>query len=417
MDKIMVKGGARLEGCVKVSGSKNAALPAMAASLLTNGPFEITNVPDLMDVKTMTAVLRHFGVSVNQGADGTLLLDASEASIYEAPYDLVRTMRASILVLGPLLSRFGRAKVSLPGGCAIGARPIDLHLKGLRALGAKIEIDHGYLDAKADKLSGAKIYLDTPTVTGTKNLMMAAAMAQGVTVIENAAREPEVVCLARILNQMGAKIVGAGTYLIEIEGVRRLSPISCQIIPDRIEAATYLVAGAITGGRLVVDGCIPAHMAAVLEKLRESGAQIVEKNNSVEIRGSDEVRPVDIKTSPFPGFPTDMQAQMMALLARAKGMSVITETVFENRFMHVAELRRMGADIKIDGRSAVIKGVEKLSGAQVMATDLRASASLILAALRAEGESCIARVYHIDRGYEKIEKKLLALGANIRRIK
>lgn len=417
MDKIVVRGGARLEGSMKVSGSKNAALPLMAASLLTDGPLEITNAPELMDVKTMAAVLRRLGVIVKEGSPGALSLDASGANSFEAPYELVRTMRASILVLGPLLSRFGRARVSLPGGCAIGARPVDLHLKGLRALGAQIEIDRGYVEAKANKLAGARIYLDTPTVTGTENLMMAAATARGVTVIENAAREPEVVCLAEILKGMGAKIAGAGTYAIEIEGVKRLSPISCPVIPDRIEAGTYLAAGAITGGRVVVDGCMPAHMKAVLEKLRESGAEIVERDSSVELKGAKCTRAVDIKTLPFPGFPTDMQAQMMALLARAKGISVVTETVFENRFMHVAELRRMGADIKIEGHSAIINGVEKLGGAQVMATDLRASASLILAALAAEGETYLARVYHIDRGYERIEEKLSALGAQIRRIK
>ncbi len=417
MERIVIRGGTRLRGAVAASGAKNAALPIMAASLLAEGPCRLSNVPELRDVRTMATLLESLGVRVAGGAGAQLVLDASAATGHRAAYDLVRTMRASVLVLGPLLARFGEAQVSLPGGCAIGARPINLHLKGLDKLGAEITIDEGYVCARSRRLRGARIYLDLPSVTGTMNLMMAASLARGITLIENAACEPEVAELGAVLNDMGACIEGAGTDHIRIEGVQWLGAVDHSVMPDRIETGTFLVAGAITGGDVTVRGCRPAHLEAVIEKLIEAGAEIQMDADAVRILGSDRVRAADVKTGGYPAFATDMQAQFMALMAIAEGTSVMAETIFENRFMHVAELRRMGADIRVQGNSAVVRGVKRLSGAPVMATDLRASASLILGGLAAEGRTTVSRIYHIDRGYEQIEKKLSALGAQIWREK
>ena len=414
MKKIVINGGKKLKGEVTISGAKNAALPIIAAGLLCEGKHRITNVPSLVDVKTLGRILVNMGVSF-EATDHEVVIDASALSNPEAPYDLVRTMRASVLVLGPLVARFGKARVSLPGGCAIGARPINLHIAGLQKLGASVEIEHGYVIAKAKRLRGASITFDTVTVTGTENLMMAAALAEGETVLENAAREPEVVDLAKALVQMGAKIEGAGTDIIRIQGVERLKPMNYRVMPDRIEAGTFVIASAITRGSVVVKNAEPKHLDALLAKVRESGAEVVTSETTIEVKGNKTISPVNITTMPYPGFPTDMQAQIMSLMTIAGGTSVINETIFENRFTHVAELRRMGADIQHDGRTAVVKGVSKLSGAPVMATDLRASASLILAGLAAEGETTISRIYHLDRGYENIEAKLSALGADIRR--
>jgi len=416
MDKIVIKGGERLIGEVEVSGSKNAALPIFAASLLAEGSNLFTNVPHLMDVRTIVKVLKNLGIKISEDG-GTYRIDATEALGYEAPYDLVKTMRASILVLGPLVARMRRAAVSLPGGCAIGARPINLHLRGLEAMGAKIELRHGYIEAKADRLKGAQISFDTPTVTGTENLMMAATLAEGKTILQNAAMEPEVVDLADVLNKMGAKITGAGTKLIEIEGVESLEAVEHSIIPDRIEAGTLMVAAGLTRGNIRMLNCPLFHMEAVVHKLKEAGMEIESDGEGVRAVGNKRIRSVDVKTQPYPGFPTDMQAQFMVLMSLAKGLSVISETIFENRFIHVSELKRMGADIGIQGNTAVIQGVGNLSGAPVMATDLRASASLVLAGLAAAGMTEVSRVYHLDRGYEALDKKLAKLGADIKRVR
>ena len=417
MDKIVIQGGQRLSGEVQVSGAKNAALPLLASALLPTRPSTFQNVPLLNDVSTMGKLLRRLGCEVEGQRTVTVAPPDQSRVSYEAPYDLVKTMRASVLVLGPLLARYGRSRVSLPGGCAIGARPIDVHLKGLEAMGAKITLEHGYVDARAEKLRGASIVCDVASVTGTENLMMAACLAHGRTVIENAAREPEVEELAVVLNKMGARVQGAGTPIIQIEGVSELHPIEHTILPDRIEAGTFMVAAAITRGDVLVKGTRPEHLDAVLGKLRASGVNVTVEDGGVRVRGGGDLRPIDITTQPHPGFPTDMQAQFMVLAACARGQSIIKETIFENRFMHVPELGRMGADIHTDGRVAIIRGVERLSGASVMATDLRASASLVLAGLVAQGTTEVQRVYHLDRGYERIEKKLRALGAHIERVK
>jgi UDP-N-acetylglucosamine 1-carboxyvinyltransferase len=415
MDYIEIEGGVQLHGHVRVGGAKNAALPVMASLLLTTGVTRLRNVPRVRDVVTFGQVLQALGAKLSfEGSE--LILDTTSIDRFEAPYDLVRTMRASFLVLGPLLARYGQARVSLPGGCAIGARPVNLHLKGLQALGAKLELTQGYVQAYADRLKGATIVLPTPTVTGTENIMMAAALAEGTTIIDNAAREPEVVDLADALTRMGAQLSGAGSTRIMIEGVPRLGPLLHDVIPDRIEAGTFLVAGAITGGDVTVEHCCPSHLGALLDHLRATGAAIEVGDDQVRVIGHQRVDPIALHTAPYPGFPTDMQAQMMALLSRAAGRSVISETVFENRYMHVAELSRMGAEIRLEGADAIVSGVPQLRGAPVMATDLRASASLILAGLTAHGMTTVARVYHLDRGYEQLEAKLAALGAKIRRL-
>lgn len=412
MEKIVIKGGIPLHGEVQVSGAKNSALPLMFATLLAGGQSEICNVPGLRDINTAEKLLRELGAEVIS-QDNCYRINTEKVKSVEASYDLVKTMRASVLVLGPLLARFGQARVSLPGGCAIGARPINLHLKGMEALGAKIHLDHGYVEATADQLRGAKIIFDMPTVGGTENLLMAASLARGETLLENAAREPEIVQLAEALNSMGAKIEGAGTAIIRIQGVTSLQPLQCQVIPDRIEAGTFMIAAAITGGNVLVRGAVMKDQEALISKLIETGAVVQEEGDGLRVIGPKKLASVDIRTSVFPGFPTDMQAQFMALMTRAQGTSRISETIFENRFMHVCELQRMGADIQIDGHSAIIRGTTRMSGAPVMATDLRASASLILAGLAADNTTEVSRIYHLDRGYEKIEKKLAALGANI----
>jgi UDP-N-acetylglucosamine 1-carboxyvinyltransferase len=416
MDKIIIRGGERLIGEVEVSGSKNATLPVFAASLLAEGVNLFHNVPNLKDVQTIVKVLKNLGVKVWEEGE-IYRIDATEVSNHKAPYDLVKTMRASILVLGPLVARMRRATVSLPGGCAIGARPINLHLMGLEAMGAKIELRRGYIEAKADRLKGAEISFDIPTVTGAENLMMAATLAKGKTTLQNAAMEPEVVDLANVLTKMGAKINGAGTPLIEIEGVESLQAAEHSIIPDRIEAGTLMVAAGLTRGNIKILHCPLQQMETVASKLRESGMEIDSDGEGARVVGNRRIRSVDVKTQPYPGFPTDMQAQFMVLMSLAKGLSVISETIFENRFIHVSELRRMGANIRIQGDTAILQGVENLNGAQVMATDLRASASLILAGLAAEGVTEVSRVYHLDRGYEGLDKKLASLGADIKRVK
>jgi len=417
MDKLQIAGGIRLSGDVRASGAKNAALPILAAGLLADAPVTIGNVPHLHDVTTMIELLGRMGVGVTVGDNMRIEVDARGLTTPVAPYELVKTMRASILVLGPLLARHGEARVSLPGGCAIGARPVNLHISGLEAMGAEIEMEGGYIHAKAGRLAGARIVLDTVTVTGTENLMMAAALARGRTVIENAAREPEVVDLAGFLNAMGASVAGAGTDTIVIEGRDRLGGCEYEVLPDRIETGTFLVAGAITGGRVRVRNSRPDHQDAVLAKLREAGAVVAAGPDwvAVDMRGRRPVA-VDIRTAPYPGFPTDMQAQFAALDSVADGVGTIVETIFENRYMHMLELRRLGADVRLEGHTAVIRGVPRLSGAPVMATDLRASASLVLAGLVAEGTTDVQRIYHIDRGYECIEEKLRQLGASIRRM-
>ena len=417
MDKFQITGGVRLDGEVRASGAKNAALPILAAGLLADAPVTIDNVPQLHDVTTMIRLLDRMGVAVTIGEGTRVEVDARGLTEPMAPYELVKTMRASILVLGPLVARHGEARVSLPGGCAIGARPVNLHVAGLEAMGAEISIEGGYIHAKAGRLRGARIVLDTVTVTGTENLMMAAALARGRTVIENAAREPEVVDLAGLLNAMGGNVAGAGTDTIVIEGRDRLGACGHKVLPDRIETGTFLVAGAITGGRVRVGDARPEHLDAVLAKLREAGATVATGVDwlEVDMRGR---RPsaVDIRTAPYPGFPTDMQAQFAAIDAVAEGVGTIVETIFENRYMHMLELRRLGADVRIEAHTAVIHGVPRLSGAPVMATDLRASASLVLAGLVAEGTTDVQRIYHIDRGYERIEEKMQRLGADIRRL-
>jgi len=415
LDKIIIHGGRRLQGDVMASGAKNAALPLMFATLLASGPHRLENLPRLRDIRTAEQLLTGLG-AVLQRENGALRVDTRHLFDKEAPYDLVRTMRASVLVLGPLLARCGRARVSLPGGCAIGARPINLHLKGLEAMGAEITLDHGYVEARASRLQGARIYLDTPTVGGTENLMMAATLAKGTTVLENAAREPEISDLAAALCGMGAKIEGAGTDTVVIEGVEQLSGMDYRVMPDRIEAGTYLIAAALTGGCVRVRNGRSEHMEALLSKLQEAGAQCLVTNDGIQVTGSGQIRPVNIKTQPHPGFPTDMQAQFMTLMTLCSGSSMITETVFENRFMHVCELQRMGADITIEGHTATIKGVPGLLGAPVMATDLRASACLVLAGLAADNTTEISRIYHLDRGYEALEEKFQSLGADITRV-
>jgi UDP-N-acetylglucosamine 1-carboxyvinyltransferase len=418
MDKLVIQGGVPLAGEIRVSGAKNAALPVLCASLLSADTLTVHNVPQLRDVSTMLQLLRSMGVEFVLGDDGSVELSAAKISNPLAPYEMVKTMRASILVLGPLLARCGEATVSLPGGCAIGTRPVDQHIKGLEAMGAEIAIEHGYINARAKRLKGARIVTDLVTVTGTENLMMAATLADGVTVIENAAREPEVVDLAQCLASMGAKIEGAGTDTIRIKGVAQLHHAAHRVIADRIEAGTFLVAAAATGGDIVLRGPSPAILEAVLEKLREAGAGIESGPDWIRARGPQRparVRSVNLRTAPFPGFPTDMQAQFMVLDCIADGTGIVTETIFENRYMHVPELRRMGADIEDEANTAVIKGVARLGGANVMATDLRASASLVLAGLVAEGETVVHRIYHLDRGYEHIEEKLSKVGARIRR--
>jgi len=416
VDKILVRGGRRLQGEVAVSGAKNAALPILISSLLTAERCEYQNVPDLMDIHTTLKLLSGLGVKVERGAR-TVSLVADSINKLEAPYDLVKTMRASFLVLGPLLARFGEARVSTPGGCAIGTRPINLHLKGLAEMGAHIDQAHGYVEARAKKLTGAKIYLDVPSVGATENLLMAATFAEGMTVLENAAKEPEINDLASVLNNMGAKIEGSGTDIIKVEGVDELHGVCHRVIPDRIEAATFMMAAALTRGDVQVRDARPDHLDAFLLKLKEAGVDFSVGEGSIRIKGNGRAKSVDITTLPYPGFPTDLQAQMMVLMAVAEGTSVITETIFENRFMHAQELDRMGADIRLEGNRAVIRGVAKLSGAPVMATDLRASVSLVLAGLVAEGQTEISRIYHLDRGYEHVERKLSGLGADIQRIK
>ncbi len=414
MDEILINGGNRLSGEVRISGAKNSALPILASTILSGGECVITNLPRVVDVLTMGKLLGILGATVSHEGNRAVIQSDMIAST-EAPYDLVKTMRASVLVLGPLVARCGEAKVSLPGGCAIGSRPVNLHLTGLAKLGAEISIEHGYITAKAKRLRGARIYCDTPTVTGTENLMMAASLADGVTMLENAAKEPEIVDLAQFLVKRGARIHGAGTDVITIEGVPQLHGGDHDVIPDRIEAGTYLAAGAMTCGEVTVTHCYPSHLEAVLMKLREAGADVEEKQDRVHLAMPGILRGTDIKTLPFPGFPTDMQAQMVALMSLAEGTSVITETVFESRFMHVEELRRMGADIRVEGNRLVVTGRKTLTGAPVMASDLRASAGLIVAGLAAEGVTQIQRVYHLDRGYERLEEKLRALGADIQR--
>jgi len=417
VDKLAIVGGRALDGDVLISGAKNAALPILAATLLAEGRVAVGNVPRLNDVATMLKLLRRTGVEAEHRDDGSVEVDAAGIKEFIAPYELVKTMRASILVLGPLLGRFGYADVSLPGGCAIGARPVNLHVAGLRAMGAQITIDNGYIRARAPRLRGARLVLDTVTVTGTENLMMAAACAAGETIIENAAREPEIGELAAFLSAMGAKIEGAGSDTIHIEGVTGLKAAAHEVMPDRIESGTYLVAAAITGGRIKLTRTRPEHLDAVLEKLMEAGAKIAVGADWIELdmRGR-RPKAVDIKTAPYPAFPTDMQAQFCALNAVAEGTGTITETIFENRFQHVFELQRLGANLSIQGNTVIARGVERLMGAPVMATDLRASASLVIAGLAADGTTIVDRIYHVDRGYERIELKLGRLGADIRRV-
>jgi len=416
MDKIEITGGVKLKGEVKISGAKNAVLPLMSAAILSSGENIIRNVPNLRDVMTMGKLLAHLGCGFHL-EDDQVLLKTKKIAFIDAPYDFVKTMRASVLVLGPLLARTGRAKVSLPGGCAIGARPINLHIMGLEKMGAKFTLSEGYIEARAKRLRGATIYFDIPTVTGTENLMMAAALADGTTVLENAACEPEVIDLADALTAMGAVIEGAGTNVIRITGVNKLRPLDYSVIADRIETATFIAAAAITHGDIRIQGGRPDHLEAITSKMKEAGVKIAAKDNKLMVKGPGRLSAADIKTMPYPGFPTDMQAQFMAMMAVAGGTCLITESIFENRFMHVAELKRMGADIKVEGSTATVKGIKSLTGAPVMATDLRASASLVVAGLAARGTTVIDRVYHLDRGYEKIEEKLKTLGAKIRRIK
>jgi UDP-N-acetylglucosamine 1-carboxyvinyltransferase len=416
MDRIVITGGRTLNGAVRISGAKNAALPILASTILGGGDCVLSNLPHVVDVVTMGKLLKMLGVSVVQEAEQTIVC-ADSVNSTQAPYDLVRTMRASVLVLGPLLARRGEAEVSLPGGCAIGSRPVDLHLTALAKLGAEIEIEHGYIRARAGRLKGDRVYFDTPTVTGTENIMMAACLAEGTTVIENAAKEPEIVDLAEFLRKRGARITGAGSDMVMIEGVTALHGADHEVIPDRIEAGTYLIAGAMTGGDIEVERCRPAHLEALLVKLKESGAEIQEGKESIRLRAPVRLKGINVRTCPHPGFPTDMQAQFVALMAVAEGTSVITETVFESRFMHVEELRRMGADIRVEGNRVMVTGRDGLAGAPVMASDLRASAGLILAGLAAEGVTEVSRVYHLDRGYERLEEKLRKVGASIERQK
>jgi len=420
LDKLLITGGNRLHGEVTISGAKNAALPILCASLLAETPLHLSSVAALKDIDTTIKLLDTMGVKISRNAD-KVTLDASEVASFEATYEMVKTMRASILVLGPLLARFGTARVSLPGGCAIGSRPVDLHIKGLQAMGAAIHITHGYIQASTlhlpnRRLQGARYYMDLVTVTGTENLMMAAALAEGTTVLENAAKEPEVIDLAEMLIKMGAKISGAGTDVITIEGVEKLNGTTHNVVCDRIEAGTYMVAAAMTGGEVKLLNARADLLDAVIEKLREAGATVTSDADSITVKSDGKLKAVNIRTAPHPAFPTDMQAQFMALNTMSEGVAKVTETIFENRFMHVQEMQRMGADISIDGNTALVKGVPSLDGATVMATDLRASASLVLAGLVARGDTLIERIYHLDRGYENLEEKLNALGANVKRI-
>ena len=416
MDKLVIEGGAPLKGEVTVSGAKNAALPILCASLLTAEPLTLTNVPRLNDIRTMRSLLSQMGVKIDADATGGVALDASTIDWPLAPYELVKTMRASILALGPLVARAGEARVSLPGGCAIGLRPVDQHVKGLQAMGAEIDLTHGYINARAPRLRGTRFTFDVVTVTGTENLMMAAVLADGVTTLVNAAREPEVVDLATCLIAMGAKIEGAGSDCIVIEGVPKLHGATHRIMPDRIETGTFVAAAAATRGDVTIVGAEPSSLMSVLEKFAEAGADISANDSTIRVRANGALKATNVQTAPFPAFPTDMQAQFMALATRAEGASSITETIFENRMMHVQELVRLGADIEVEGNTALVKGVARLTGANVMATDLRASACLVIAGLIADGETTIDRIYHLDRGYERIEDKLSALGARIRRV-
>lgn len=415
MDKLRIQGGKKLKGTVRISGAKNAALPALAATLLAPGKYNISRMPALQDVLTMGRLLQNMGTTVEHN-NGIALVDSSGVDNFEAPYELVKTMRASVLVLCPLVARYGKARVSLPGGCAIGARPINLHVDGLEKMGAKVELDNGYVTATARRLNGARISLDIPTVTGTENLLMAAALAKGTTVIENAAMEPEVTDLAHMLIKMGARINGAGQSIIEVEGVEELKAVDHEVIADRIEAGTFMAAAAITGGEVTLEGVVPGHLDAVIEKLRACGVKFQDVQTGLKVSAPSRLLSGNIKTMPYPGFPTDMQAQFMALMSVADGTSVVEEQIFENRFMHIAELSRLGADISESSGVATVKGVKSLRGADVMATDLRASASLVVAALKAKGATTIHRVYHLDRGYDKMEQKLNALGASVERI-
>jgi len=417
VDRLRIEGGRPLEGEVRISGAKNAALPIMCAALLSGEPLELTRVPRLVDVSTMAKLLAQMGVEVERAGEEQMRLAARRVTDPSAPYELVKTMRASVLVLGPLLARCGRARVSLPGGCAIGLRPVDQHVKGLQAMGATITVEHGYMNAVAERLRGARIVMDLVTVTGTENLMMAAALAEGETILENAAREPEVVDLARCLSAMGAKIEGAGTPVVRITGVGTLRGARHAVMPDRIETGTYLAAAAAAGGKVRLVGAALQALDATLEKLREAGAVVRASESAIELEMRERPRAVSLRTEPYPGFPTDMQAQFMALATVASGTALITETIFENRFMHALELQRLGADISLQGNTAVVKGVERLQGASVMATDLRASAGLVIAGLVADGVTTIERIYHLDRGYEALEKKLAALGARVERLR
>lgn len=415
--KLVITGGKKLEGRVKISGAKNSALSIMAAALLTKGPCILKNIPRLSDVEIMIEVIKKLGVEVEWKGEDILYINPDGFDNYEAPYELVKMMRASFLVMGPLLARLKKAKISLPGGCAIGARPVDFHIKGFTAMGAKVEVEKGYIKAEAEELVGSNIYLDFPSLGATENIMMAASLARGVTRIENAAKDPEIVELGNYLMKMGANIKGLGTDLIKIKGVKELKGIDYTIISDRIEAGTYIIAAAITRGKVLVEDINADLLNPLIVKLEKAGIKIVKHKNSLEVIGSEKVNAVDVKTLPFPGFPTDLQPQMMAFACITKGTSVITESVFENRFTHIGDLRRMGADIKVEGHSAIIKGVEKLSAAQVMASDLRGGAALVLASLVAEGTTELSRIYHIDRGYMKLEEKLTALGADIKRVR
>ncbi len=414
MDKIIIEGGQSLNGVIEVSGAKNAALPLISATLLCPGEHTLHNVPDLRDIRTILVLLETLGITYHYPEPHTLVINSDNVEGYEASYDLVKTMRASVLVLGPLLARLGRARVSLPGGCAIGARPINFHMQGLQKLGAKLELESGYVDAFVDgRLQGDTIYFDIPSVTGTENMLMAATLAEGKTVIKNAAKEPEIGNLIDMLVNMGAKIEGRGTDVLIVEGVAELHATTSTIIADRIETGTYIAAVGTAGGELTLKNCNPNHLPSFLEKMRSVGIYVEEKESSIVVARSGPIKSVDIKTMPYPGFPTDLQAQIMALMAYTEGLSVIDETIFENRFMHVAELRRMGADIRVEGGRAIVSGTGKLTGAQVMATDLRASASLVVAGVAAEGVTSISRVYHLDRGYEKLDEKLRKVGAKI----
>lgn len=415
MDKFIIKGGRKLQGEIRVSGSKNAILPIMTAALLARGKSILHNVPYLNDIKMMAHVLRVIGARVDFN-DGTLEIESKHCSFFEAPYELVSKMRASIYVMGPLLARFGEAKVSFPGGCAIGTRPVDLHLMAMEKLGATIDLSHGYIIAKCKRLKGNQIDFPKVSVGATANALMAAVTAKGETIIKNAACEPEIISLIEFLNKMGAQISGKGSGTLLIKGVTQLSPVEAQMIPDRIEAGTFLIAGAITGSEITITNCLPAHIKALISKLEETNCKIKTTDSQITISSPQKINPVDIVTSPYPGFPTDLQAQFLALMTLSKGEARITDTIFPDRFMHVAELNRLDADISMDSNTAIVKGVKKLSGAKVMATDLRASAALVLAGLAAQGETTISRIYHIDRGYERIEKKLAAIGADIQRI-